>query len=154
MAFDASASDRLKEERKRLGWTQQDAAAKCETDQTQWSRYERNATAPGGEVLGALAANGGDVHYVLTGIKGNAKPTPEEQALLHYFRALGAHARANLICMSGVMSMNPPLDDPKAVAMDMPRALRLLGLFLTCAENDQAAIEIVMDNIMAHQRGE
>jgi transcriptional regulator with XRE-family HTH domain len=58
---------RLKEERKRLKLTQAEAAERCGVKRETWSRYETGALTPGMEVLAALAKQGADIHYMLTG---------------------------------------------------------------------------------------
>lgn len=88
MNFD-SLGARLREVRKALGHKQDEMAAVCGVSREMWGKYERGAALPGAEVLGALASNGGDVRYVLTGERDTPKPltlTAEERLLLEYFR--------------------------------------------------------------------
>jgi transcriptional regulator with XRE-family HTH domain len=60
---------RLKDERKRLRFSQAAAAEIAGIARETWSRYESGALAPGMEVLAAIAAAGCDVQYILTGIR-------------------------------------------------------------------------------------
>ncbi len=150
MTFDADAGNRLREERKRLGWTQQEAAAHCDIDQTIWSRYERNDAAPNGNVLAALAKAGGDVHYVLTGIKGNALPTPDEQALLADYRALDNRDKLNQRWIGAVMRMNASASGPAATPVDVPRAMRMLEVFLASTKEDKEMIDVAVAVAAAH----
>ncbi len=62
-----SLSMRLKEERKRLGMTQQEIADKVSITRETWSRYESAKIAPGSEVLLNLVNLGVDTNYILTG---------------------------------------------------------------------------------------
>lgn len=58
---------RLRETRKRMGWTQQQAAAAAGVRCEQWSRYETGAVPLGAGAMAALAKEGADLRYVLTG---------------------------------------------------------------------------------------
>lgn len=89
------AAGRLKEERKRLGMSQQSAAETCDVSREMWGKYERGQSVPGGEVLFAFAAAGADVQYILTGVRtGTAEPqarfalTPRKQKLLDLIEML------------------------------------------------------------------
>jgi transcriptional regulator with XRE-family HTH domain len=73
----SSFSARLKEERKRLGLNQADAAEKCGIKRETWSRYETGALTPGMEVMAAIALAGADVQYILTGVRSVAPKAPE-----------------------------------------------------------------------------
>ncbi len=57
----------LKEERKRLGFSQADLAAKCGVSREMWGKYERGDSLPGAEVFQYLIKEGADVNYILTG---------------------------------------------------------------------------------------
>jgi transcriptional regulator with XRE-family HTH domain len=67
---------RLKEERKRLGLTQAQAAEQCGVKRETWSRYETGALTPGMEVLAALGRAGADMNYILTGDASITKVQP------------------------------------------------------------------------------
>lgn len=60
---------RVKEERVRLGLTQEQAAEKCEVTRVQWGRYERGLSDFSGRVLKAFVSLGADEGYILLGIK-------------------------------------------------------------------------------------
>ena len=81
-----SRGERLREERKRLGWSQQQAAATAEVRREMWARYEAGAE-PGANALSALAAAGADVLYILTGERSGAALSKDEGELLALFRA-------------------------------------------------------------------
>lgn len=63
------AALRLKEERLRLGLSQQDAADACGVSREMWGKYERGKGVPGGEVLFSFASRGADINYILTGMR-------------------------------------------------------------------------------------
>lgn len=58
---------RVKEERKRLELTQQEAADKCGISRSQWMRYERGETLLEGAALRAFTALGADPQYIISG---------------------------------------------------------------------------------------
>jgi transcriptional regulator with XRE-family HTH domain len=58
---------RLREERERLGLSQQDAEALWGISRVTWGKYERGDTTPDAAVLAAIAAAGADVLYIVTG---------------------------------------------------------------------------------------
>lgn len=76
------AAGRLKEERKRLGMSQQSAAETCDVSREMWGKYERGQSVPGGEVLFAFAAAGADVQYILTGVRMGAVTEPQARFAL------------------------------------------------------------------------
>lgn len=69
--IDTSWSDRLKEQRKALGLSQEQAGSAAGVARETWSRYESGKLTLGMDVLTRLAMCGFDVMYVLTG---NAPP--------------------------------------------------------------------------------
>lgn len=69
MTFSSLSCARLQEERKRLGFSQADAASNCGVSREVWGRYERGAAVPGGEVLHAFAHLGADIQFILTGLR-------------------------------------------------------------------------------------
>ena len=89
---------RLKEERKRLGLTQASAATHGGVARETWSRYETGALAPGMEVLSALAMNGADANYLLTGRRSApiSQPLPpDEQMWLDCYRGWNMAIKRN-----------------------------------------------------------
>lgn len=58
---------RLREERERLGFSQQDAESIFGISRVTWGKYERGDTAPGADVLTELAKMGANVMYIITG---------------------------------------------------------------------------------------
>lgn len=96
MPFDATSGKRLKEERNRVGLTQQALADLLGTRREIFSRYENGQVVPGGDVFERLATIGIDIAYVLTGDR-LFEPAPsltaEEQVMLDYFRAASKEVR-------------------------------------------------------------
>jgi transcriptional regulator with XRE-family HTH domain len=76
--FLTNAKDRIREERKRLGLRQEDAAIKCGVKRQQWNRYENGLSVLDGSALRAFTALGADATYILSGVRS----TTAEQAVL------------------------------------------------------------------------
>lgn len=76
---------RLKEERKRLGYTQEELSALCETNKRQQIKYEKDVQAPGSGYLALACGAGLDVAYVLAGTRAG-ELSPQESALLAAYR--------------------------------------------------------------------
>lgn len=73
--------ERLREERKRLGLSQDAAATRASVSREMWGKYERGVGMPGGDVLTAIAQQGFDINYVLTGSRqGPAGPAMSKRA--------------------------------------------------------------------------
>ena len=96
MSFDAQCGDRLRQERDRLGHSQQGLADLVDIQRAMLSRYERGLVEPGASVLMRLANAGVDVSYVLFGAHAAAARhlTPEETALLDNYNAADERGRA------------------------------------------------------------
>lgn len=94
-------SERIREERERLGFNQSDFAALGSATRKTLFNWETGAAAPSAAVLAAWAAHGLDVLYVVTGQRGGAVATPrlsaDEQELLALFRAAPLAVKAAAI---------------------------------------------------------
>lgn len=66
-----SKPERIKEERKRLGLTQEEAAEKCGIRRQQWIRYEKGTSEFDGEALRNFGEAGASISYILTGERSN-----------------------------------------------------------------------------------
>lgn len=97
---------RLREERERLGMSQPNFAAIAGTTKQTLFSWETGKTAPDGFQMAALAAQGVDVLYILTGERNPAMPAtdPAEQVLLDSYRRCGAQAKQNLIQTAALLS--------------------------------------------------
>jgi transcriptional regulator with XRE-family HTH domain len=106
ITFNNVCGMRLLEERKRLGFTQQEIAGLIGVQLTMPGRYERGQAAPGGDVLVAFAAIGGDVQYVLTGQRSSSQMTPDEKKLLAGFRKLDLRGQISMLGMLDVLGIS------------------------------------------------
>ena len=85
-------SNRLKEERKKLGLTQAQAAEICGVSTRMWGDYERGISQPKAEQLFLFKQAGINIDYVMTGnvVKNFRQPEKplsiKEQELLNLFR--------------------------------------------------------------------
>lgn len=83
MNFTSHSAPRIKEERKRLGLSQAQAADLTGVTRETWGKYERRILVPGGDVLFAFAAAGADIQYIIKGERSVAATlTPRVAALL------------------------------------------------------------------------
>lgn len=92
------SSERLKEERERLGFNQADFAALAGATRKTLFNWESGAASPNAAALAAWAEAGLDVLYVVTGQRaGGVKPAPtltaEEETMLGYFREASKEVR-------------------------------------------------------------
>lgn len=62
-------SKRLKDERKRLGLSQEEVAQKVSVHRETWSRYENDKITPGSSILFYAAKLGFDINYIMTGVR-------------------------------------------------------------------------------------
>lgn len=98
MSFDAQHGERLREERERLGLSQQQAADAVQIRREMWSKYERGLVSPGADVFIGMTGLRIDVMYVLTGVRhGSVLETnqlsPREAALLDNYRHSGEEGK-------------------------------------------------------------
>lgn len=88
--------ERLKVEREALGLSQQALAERVGVSLRSQQNYESGSRVPDATYLGALAAAGADVLYVLTGEREGPAPvtlTAEEETMLSYFREASKEVR-------------------------------------------------------------
>lgn len=64
-----SLGKRIANERKRLGYTQEEIAQLCEVSRVQWGRYEREESELKGRVLKVFCELGANAGYIFTGQK-------------------------------------------------------------------------------------
>lgn len=99
----AQLGERLREERRRLGLTQEQAATAGGVRKQAQLKYEKGETTPDAGYLAAAALIGFDVLYVLTG---KAAPIePEEGELLAAYRRGSPELRAAALRMLGVSAV-------------------------------------------------
>ncbi|MRS99495.1 helix-turn-helix domain-containing protein [Ralstonia pickettii] len=106
-------AERLREERKRLGLTQERFGAEGGVGKLAQLNYEKGQRSPDAAYLAAIALAGVDVSYVLTGERVATAMTPDEAALLAAYRDLDAQGRAGVLALigghSGVASEQQPV---------------------------------------------
>lgn len=96
--------ERLREERKRLGLTQEQVATAGGVRKQAQLKYEKGETTPDAEYLAAAALIGIDVLYVLTGTA--APLQAEEGELLAAYRRCSPELRAAALRMLGVAAIS------------------------------------------------
>jgi transcriptional regulator with XRE-family HTH domain len=99
-----SIAERLREERKRLGLTQERFGAEGGVGKLAQLNYEKGERSPDAAYLAAIAFVGVDVSYVLTGERVTAAMTPDEAALLAAYRELDTRGRAGVLALIGGLS--------------------------------------------------
>ena len=85
-----SPGDRLKEQRKNMGWSQKDLESKTGKNQVQISCYEQGKRAIPIEFLQSLDAVGFDAGYIVTGKKTGQGPETQDEGLIEARPLLGS----------------------------------------------------------------
>lgn len=103
---------RVREERKRLGFTVQEFAERIGLSRHQLSGIEVNGVLESlkPHVLSAMAYWGADIAFILSG---NRSLAPDEQALLDNYRHSSEEHKASLRTISAALA-KPPLSDGEA----------------------------------------
>lgn len=108
MSFNAQeAGARLKQERERLGLSQQQAANAVGIRREMWAKYEGGAE-PGAKTLAGMSACGVDILYVLTGNRSFTPPdpiAPEHRALISDYDACSSKDREALRRTAAAMAL-------------------------------------------------
>lgn len=115
--------DRLREERVRIGLSQEDAALLCGLTRAMWGRYERSISLPNAAVLVSLIGHGFDVNFILGGSRTLSASTmaEDEEALLDAYRATDDEGRA---AISRAAQMERLRATPAAQEKPNPYAVR------------------------------
>ena len=110
MHSNTQRGSRMREERNRLGLSQQRIADAAGIRREMWAKYESGAE-PGANVLAAIANIGVDVLYVITGQRGtqqgNTSLKPDEAALLDNYRASPPDQQRLLSATSAAFAQRP-----------------------------------------------
>ena len=88
--------NRLKEERKKLGLTQAQAAEKCGVVREMWGKYESGQFWPNCEVIFSFISLGADVSFLFAGKKPSENSDglrEDEKELLDYYRSATVKSR-------------------------------------------------------------
>lgn len=99
-------SIRLKEERTRLGYTQEGFAALAAVSRRAYSEWEAGNTSPTAVQLAALAGVGADVQYIITGNRSSSALSPDEEMLLQAYRGLDSGRKAG--ALGAVLGLQQP----------------------------------------------
>lgn len=95
-----SLGERLREERKRLGFTQEAFATTASTSVQTVNSYEAGRSDPKTSYLSAIAAAGADTQYIITGMRSSSLAPalpPDETALLDAYRQADNPGKAALL---------------------------------------------------------
>lgn len=85
MNYNSLFYERLKQERIRLGLTQQEIAEKCGISREMWGRYESGIASPSCELLFSLFLIGIDPLYIILGLN-HQDISEKEKLLLRLFK--------------------------------------------------------------------
>jgi len=108
---------RLKEERKRLGFTQPDFAAVGGVEKGAQINYEQDKRFPGADYLIAVASLGVDTQYVLLGVLSGEGLKDDEQELLFGYRQLDVRTKARVLgVVEGAITASDSSQPPKSGA--------------------------------------
>ena len=108
---------RLRQERKRLGLSQEKFSALGGVTRDTQMNYENGSRKPDSSYLTAIALAGVDVLFLLTGETADMPLTAEESELLASFRSLDLRGKVNLLGMADVMGKTAgELKKPEAPA--------------------------------------
>lgn len=118
----ANIFERLREERVRLGKTQDEFASIAGVTRRPYAEWEKGTgPSPSAHNLAALAETGLDVLYVVTGARSQAAAEvdllpSDERVLVDAYRRCNAEAKRNLIQTAALLSagMGAPFSQPNA----------------------------------------
>ncbi|MDW5417461.1 helix-turn-helix domain-containing protein [Iodobacter sp. CM08] len=96
-------SARLREERKRLGLSQEVAAKALGVSVGSLYTYEKSRANPPVSVLLPFSDLGADVQYIVTGVRSSANLPDTEQKLISAFRAAPEPVQAGILAMLQVV---------------------------------------------------
>lgn len=105
--------ERLKAERQRLRLNQEDFSALGGVKKRAQVSYEQGERTPSAEYLAALASNGVDVLFLLTGQYVAGALSEDESELIAGYRNLDIRAKTGMLGM--ISGMSAPKESPKAV---------------------------------------
>ena len=130
-----SFSSRLREERKKLHLTQAELAEKAGVTKKAQGDYEKERQPQFAGYLEALAREGLDVAYILTGDRGGAVLTPEEKELLRLDR--GASLPGKAAAIAALTAGGQPGAPRQSVTIGGSNNGYIVGESLTIHETDK-----------------
>ncbi|KHN59603.1 helix-turn-helix domain-containing protein [Aeromonas hydrophila] len=98
---------RLEEERKRLGFTQDQMAGLGGVAKRTYCNYEAGTREPGAGLLSGLGKIGADVQYIITGQHSTQALSQDEEQLISLFRAAPLAVKA--ATMAGLVAGGAPM---------------------------------------------
>jgi len=100
-----SLGDRLKEERRKTGLSQEEFARVGGVGRNSQFEYEKGKTPPNTDYLTRLAGSGVDVAYVVTGVRSSDSLAPADLDLLDRIsRLTSAHRKAVATVIEGLVA--------------------------------------------------
>ena len=119
---------RLRSERKRLGYTQDQFSDACAISKSSQLNYERDSRIPDAGYLRQAAALGVDVLFVITEQHATANLSPDEAQLLRHYRTQTSRNKLAvqylLASMGDVVSVGEPLSQSDQRELTQFEALR------------------------------
>lgn len=105
--------ERLREERERLGFTQPAFGTIGGVQKLAQLKYEKGERFPGADYLAAVAKLGADVQYIVTGVRGAAALTEEEEQLVTLFRKAPLAVKASTLAGLAAGAQGQPKEKRK-----------------------------------------
>lgn len=99
-----SVGARLREERERLGYSQESFAALAQASRPTQFNYESDKRAPDSNYLVAIAAAGADVLYILTGQRAQPPVSKRVQTLLNHYEATDEEGKRHIETAASLLS--------------------------------------------------
>jgi len=94
----SQSGGRVREERKRLGLSQAEAAQLCGVVRETWGKYERGVFELGGAALRAFVEAGADADYIVTGFRSQVFEAMAEQSMPAHMQPGDKGQEAALLC--------------------------------------------------------
>ncbi|MBB4728247.1 helix-turn-helix domain-containing protein [Xanthomonas arboricola] len=132
---------RLKEERKRLGLTQDEMAVQLGLTRYAQLNFEKDINLPGGAYLLAALSRGVDVMYVLSGHR--AQLDPADRLLLSAFREASPAARNAVLAALGLLADTSSSESSAGPTLSFNNS-EIGSVISTTAPIDQSQMQIVV----------
>lgn len=153
MDKNTSLGERVGEERRRLGKTQEELASACHTSRKTMGNIEGGKNAPGAEILSAMAQLGADVQYILTGTRSeNLYKVAEEQGEYKVKPDLARTREVDPGVLQGVIAGVKEYLNESGIKMSAAKETELVMLLLDFmnAENvqDKSAVREMVSKVI------
>ncbi len=137
---------RLRSERKRLGYTQDQFSDACAISKSSQLNYERDSRIPDAGYLRQAAALGVDVLFVITEQHATASLSQDEAQLLRHYRS--QTSRNKLAVQYLLASMGDAASSSEALSQSAQHELALLAALRQAGPLDQAALDEVLSRLV------